>query len=46
MLQVDRNAYADGIYIRDVSGEGLPAHPVSDVPQFGRSVAGAGHERL
>lgn len=32
--------YTDGVDVRLVAGEGLPAHSFSNIPQFGRGIAG------
>lgn len=46
LIRADESTYTDGVDIGDMSSEGLSAHPVSDVPQFGGGVAGTGNERL
>lgn len=33
--------HCDCVDVRDVAGEGLPAHAVTDVPQLGGGVAGS-----
>ena len=38
-------AYADGINVRLVPGEGLSAHSFSDVPELGGSVTRPGHKQ-
>lgn len=38
--------HADGVDVRNVSGERLSAHAVADVPQLGGGVTGSGHEGL
>lgn len=35
------HTHTDGVDVRLVACEGLPAHAVPDVPQFDRSVAGS-----
>lgn len=40
------DTHTDSIYIRHMSGERLPAHSISNVPQFGGRVAGARHKGL
>lgn len=38
-------AYANGINVRLVPGEGLSAHSFSDVPELGGGVARPGHKQ-
>lgn len=40
MSSVQADTYADGIDVWLVASEGLPTHSFSNIPQFGRGIAG------
>lgn len=37
--------HTDGIDVRLVAGEGLPAHPFSHIPEFSGSITSTGHKQ-
>lgn len=45
-VQNTLDTYADGVNIRNMAGEGLSAHAVSNVPQLGGGVTGTRYEGL
>lgn len=40
-----QNTHTDGVDVRLVASEGLSAHALTDVPEFGRGIAGSWHEQ-